>query len=125
MNNKAITFLLGVITALLVAKLILGGEPEAAADTMGAISTKTLVQFQVAEAPNGTDHVLYRSYTDGSVDATLVFFRPNVCDPPNTCNLGPVVASPCLTDTNHSGVVDFDDLAMTLGTWGVCPPDGP
>ena len=177
MNNKAMTFLLGVITALLAVNVLRGGPTKAVAvdPESGSVEEpvdyvltagvptggfefrafvdgtveltahtydfntcdlvdegqcvvippigdgRTLVSIDAATSIDGT-HRVRRVFSDSTTDLTVV--RGAVCDW-DTCSWPSNSAATCVADVDHTGEVDFDDLAAVLGDWGTCPPNSP
>jgi hypothetical protein len=94
----------------------------------------TVVWYGVSSPSNYfavTQPILFRAWSDGTVEAKVVSYSPNslVCPPSNPIGCTSdwvVIASPtqgfkAASDINADQKVDGADLAMILGNWGDAP----
>ena len=126
-ERRMIVVLLTVIAVVLTLNLVVNGSRTAEAQYGASGPVDPTVVAATAHQTVGSngsglrEHRLWRMWSDGRADMTLVqFTNSNSCSIVGVCGPIEILPGSCSSDTDRNGNVEFPDLLNVLSDWGPC-----
>ena len=122
MKQNTITTLLAAIAVLLGVNFVSGGSMQSA-QVEPTVVAGSATQEVGTDGTGLDQHRVFRFWSDGAVDTTLVDFdgQPPHCDIDSTCYRQVLLGS-CQSDINRNAEVEVTDFLQLIGEWGPCSP---